>query len=363
MRWTLPSWDESRFNVEPDAELLARLTADMEAHAGDWKPAPGWHHVMPADAKATINDLLEPWCGIGATRLGELDLGSPDCYTALYAALCEQYCRRIDHPGLLDGVTTKDLASRHWRLLDLESLLDFLQISAFVDLRQPRLSILEIGGGFGRLMEFMTAITGRHFRYVNIDAVPLSLMYSYQYLKSRLPEADIRLFDEAGGSAAKGCEFLIVPAWKLSELQLDPVDLAINIESMQEMTQASVSFYIDYLDRQVVEDGIIFLENSREHEFIGDWTFPDHWQCLFRQRTVRSWTINHPTEVFRKASGQFRAQNLLRSEALRFDICYARTVRDLAPKEDFYSPIGMSKSVAARLLEAKAGDGAGPHAG
>jgi SAM-dependent methyltransferase len=356
MGLVLPSWDETRFNVAPDVELLARLTADMEAHAGDWKPAPGWHHIMPPDSKATMNDMLEPWCGIGAARLGELNLSSPVDFTALYAALCEQYCRKIDHPGLLNGVTVGDLDSGHWRLLDLESLLDFLQISAFVDLHRPRLSILEIGGGFGRLVEFMTAAAGRYFSYVNVDAVPLSLMYSYQYLKARFPAANIRLFDGACSRAAKDCDFLIVPAWRLSELQLDPVDLAINIQSMQEMTQASVNFYIDYLDRQVVEDGIIYLENSREHEFIGDWTFPDRWQCLFRQRTVRSWTIDHPTEVFRKTSGQFRAQNLLRSEALRFDICHARAVQDLAPN-DFYSPIGMSKSVAARLLEVKAGNG------
>jgi hypothetical protein len=169
------------------------------------------------------------------------------------------------------------------------------------------------------------------------------MMYCHQYLTARFPHLSTKVFNRSAHAHENDCDFLIVPAWDLEKLQLEPVNLAINIESMQEMNQVLVNFYIDYLDRNVREGGLIFLENSREHEFIGDWVFPDTWQCLFRHRTVRSWTIDHPTEIFCKTSTNQRPQNLMRSEAFFREISYAELVRDLTPEGQPYYPFGILK--------------------
>jgi hypothetical protein len=206
--------------------------------------------------------------------------------------------------------------------------MDFLLLTAFFDFDRPDLTIIEIGGGFGRLIEFLIAVTGRRFRYINIDAVPVSLMYCHEYLTARFPGRSVRIFDPAQGEADEA-DFLIVPAWDLPAFRAPAADLAINIESMQEMSQSLVDFYIGFLDRTVADGGMIFLNNSREHEFIGDWEFPDTWRRLFQARTARSWTNDHPTEIFLKTSTSQKGINRVRAETYRRELAYVRLAEDL----------------------------------
>src|SRR5579864_7109214 len=257
----------------------------MELRGGPMKPATGWLSLPESIVHGPIDDLVEGWCGtVGQLPLSDLGLIARTAQSEILIPLFQIYLRSIDHRNLLSGVKLTDSADAGWRVLDLESLVDYLLISAFFDFTQPNSVILEIGGGFGRLIEFLMRIHERSFRYINIDAVPVSMMYCYQYLKAHFPERTVKMFDRDAAGDGRDCDVLIVPAWDLDILQLDPVDLAINIESMQEMNQTLVDFYIRYLDNIVRENGLICLTNSREHEFIGRWTFPDVWQCLFKHR-------------------------------------------------------------------------------
>jgi len=322
MNWTLPRWNAERFEIAPDPALLARLTADMEKRGGAMRPDAVW--MLPDEmASGTIAGLLDAWNGtLGLLSLAELldpsTAGSPKNAARVARDVLpyyDQYLRSIDHAGLLDGVSLADLAAANWRLLDLDSLMDVLLLSAFADLSAPDQLVVEIGGGFGRLIEFVTLLSGQRMRYVNVDAVPASLMYCRQYLQARFPERRVRLFGQDVGPGDDAWDFLVVPAWELDRLRLPPADLAINIESMQEMNQALVDRYIGLIDASLREDGIVFLNNARDYLFVGDWVFPDHWQCLFRHRTARSWTADQPTEIFRKTARSQRAQNMLRGAA------------------------------------------------
>lgn len=353
----LPSWSADRFEIEADRVLLAELVGEMERCGGAMKPAPGW--LLPDDlVNAPIGELLDPWNGaagaIPLSRLVDAPPGTKKSPIENYAArvvlpYIENYLRSIDHTGLLEGVSLEDLAGAGWRLFDLESMTDFLQIAAFFDFTQPDPLIVEIGGGFGRLIEFIVRLTGRRVRHVNIDAVPVSMMYSHQYLKKHFPDRTVQVFRPDSDARPDTCDFLIVPAWHLGRLTLPPADLGINIESMQEMNQALVDFYLAYLDRSVRDDGIVFLINSREHEFVGDWNIPDTWQCLFRHRTARSWTIDHPTEVFRKTASSQRPQNMLRAAAYWQERCYAELVKELQTAQKLpNTPHGIENMLEAR---------------
>jgi hypothetical protein len=52
-------------------------------------------------------------------------------------------------------------------------------------------------------------------------------------------------------------------------------------------------------------NGLIYMSNARDYVFKGQWNIPSHWEPLFLGNTPRSWTANHPTQVFRKGSGDF----------------------------------------------------------
>jgi putative sugar O-methyltransferase len=356
----LPRWDKPRFEITADVDLLAQLTRDLEACGGALKPAPGW--LLPEHlVHGSMNQLLDPWNGeAGLVPLRdalEATSGRTSTKMAKYAGkflvpYFDRYVRSIDHIGLLNGVTLYDLAEANWRIFDMESLMDFLQLSAFFDFNDDHQVVLEIGGGFGRLIEFIALLTGKHFQYINIDAVPVSMMYCHLYLKERFPDRSVRIFN--GDDSTNNTDFLIVPAWHLDRFHPPPVDLGINIESMQEMSQGLVDFYIGYLDRSVREDGIVFLINSREHEFIGDWSFPNTWQCLFRHRTARSWSINHATEFFRKTSRNQKPQNLLRTEAYWQETRYAEFVQELQfLNNQRFNPHGIPNMLTAKSEQRK----------
>lgn len=317
MSHKLPSWDHARFEVLADMALLDRLTLDMESCQNQlFKPASWW--MLPSElVNGTMNDLLNPWCG----DIGQLPLSAPDEITRVsgnpeFITKHEDFLRLIDYLGWLEGINLPELAQANWRVMDLGSLMDYLLLSAYLDVSEGRLRVLEVGGGFGRMGEFLALAHEPGIQYVNIDAVPASLMYCYQYLRHRFPQSKVVMFSPDVDIDAD-FDFMVVPAWHVDKLSLSNFDLAINIESMQEMSQDLVDYYLSYFDKKVKDGGEIYLVNSREYKFRGTWNLPKNWQCLFRHRTPRSWTVNHPAEVFRKTRTDQKKQNRLR-EALFF---------------------------------------------
>lgn len=328
MTEVLPRWTKERFSVGADPQILEKLTQDLQSGLAAIDPGP-WTRLPDKMIQGSMTEMLDGWCGV----VGKIPLSAPDAIattsgsTNLLAAY-DEFLRKIDHQHLLDGVTFDELAASGWRLLDLGSLLDFLLISAFVDIVADT-HILEIGGGFGRFAEFLPKITAQPIKYVNIDAAPVSLMYSYRYLQSAFPDKRVRLM-ERGEKFNDDFDFLIVPFWCSDQLPRHYFDIAINIESMQEMNQEVVDYYVQFLDDRVRDNGLIYLVNSREHIFKGRWSFPENWECLYRHRTIRSWTANHPTEVFRRTIGSQKAVNLLRQAAFSQELDFYCDSRELA---------------------------------
>lgn len=179
--------------------------------------------------------------------------------------------------------------------------------------------LLEIGGGFGRLPEFLHRSGMGDFRYINIDAVPASLVRCLQYLRRHCPDRRCHLvLDDRLSLQAlqQRYHWLIIPAWRAPALlQHSQHDCGINIESFQEMDQHQVDSYLALLDRLIRSDGCLYLMNSRKHLFRGEYRYPENWECLLRQASLRGWSADHPIEIFRKravVSPSLRAVNAAR---------------------------------------------------
>jgi SAM-dependent methyltransferase len=323
----LPFWDKERFAVPPNPRLLDELTASMREQGKKADLGP-WSRLSDQLTSGSMEAILDPWCGI----LGQLPLSEPDKiaeYSGDRGLLDEydRFLRSIDHSGCLDGITLADLRERGWRLLDLGSLIDFLLLSAFLDFGARRTRVLEVGGGFGRLAEFLSLIGGAEFQYVNVDVAPVSLMYCHEYLRTRFPEKRVVLFSP--DQPRSDFDFLVVPSWHADALPKETFDLAVNIESMQEMNQSLVDYYLAYLDERTQPGSFIYLVNSREWLFKGTWNFPASWEILYRHRTVRSWTADHPAEIFRKAEAPMEAIARLRRAAFEREVRDVRALADL----------------------------------
>ena len=187
--YTLPHWNHDRFKIEPNKDLLRDLTIEMQnSMAQHGKPSKFW--MLPDElVSAEMELVLNAWCG----TVGELFLSDEKKIAEISGSKTivnelERCIKSIDHLGIMENQTIQDLANKNWRYMDLGSLMDMLLLTAFVDLENEKpYKILEIGGGFGRLADFLFLSSKANLKYVNIDAVPVSLMYAYLYLKKNFP--------------------------------------------------------------------------------------------------------------------------------------------------------------------------------
>jgi len=293
----LPSWDSRRFDIPIDAALFDQLTEEMARQDEARRPADWW--LLPESYLAgNMEGMLDPWCGdVGQIPLRDLALVASVSGSAELLPMTWEFCNQIDHLGLLRGQSLESLGKMNWRVVDLFSIIDALLISAFCE-TGDRPSVLEIGGGFGRTAEFLSKSIYPSMRYVNVEAVPISLTYCYQYLRSKFPGRKVSIVTK-DSEIDLDSDFMVVPTWNLPRLTHAEFDLSINIESYQEMSQPIVDLYISLIDRLSHDRSYVYLINARNYKFKGDFNFPKNWECLYRHQSPHAWSKNHPTEIFR----------------------------------------------------------------
>jgi len=137
-------------------------------------------------------------------KLGETQLGNPLCVSAKGVEVNLDYLTCIEEYNFL---------SKNLNLLNIES-------------------VVEIGGGFGRTAHTLLKLFPNIKKYTIID-LPLMLDLSSKYLKKVLPNDSDKLSFIAENEIEK---------WENIK-----ADLAINIDSFQEMPKQTIKNYIDKL--------------------------------------------------------------------------------------------------------------------
>jgi hypothetical protein len=284
------------FDIAADSAMLDRIVADASANGGDLVPNDHW--TLPADGVQTLRLMLDALIGpIGSQPVDE---DAVACY--------EPFLRGIDHLGLCKADLLAQSHRRHLMKSDLGTLMDLNLTAAYLPSPVPDpLRVIEVGGGYGRLAEAFLRLRPGAVRYLLIDAVPASLMYAYLFMKAAFPELRIGSF-YAGDEYSDDFDCYVMPAWQTRSLSGVRFDLAINVESMQEMDRRHVDYFLALFDRLTVAEAIVYISNARDYVFKGKWSFPNGWQTLFQHNTPRSWSRNHPTLVFRKGPRDYSVE-------------------------------------------------------
>ncbi|MCA0374284.1 MAG: putative sugar O-methyltransferase [Gemmatimonadetes bacterium] len=304
----LPRWTPDRWNQPLDRAMLDALEPQA-AIAGLLGPGPQW--TFTTGHMRTLGDMLHAWVGWGRLPV----LASPDEARATtgqgdFIPQLVRYLKRIDHLGLIDADFAEHIAAHHWLAADLYSVMDVLELTAFLGATTgPKVRILEIGGGWGRVPEMLMRLFPGKVEYVMVDAVPISLVSAEAYLRAMLPEATFGSLARGDSYQPGSYDVYFVPSWELEQLGTARFDVVINIESFQEMTQERVDYYLGWFDLMIADGGIAYIANSRDYVFTGDWNFPTSWRTLSRHRTPRSWTPDNSTHILRKEVGHFTAAN------------------------------------------------------
>lgn len=312
---------DKRFDIAGDKSQFDRIVQDMCREGGSLAPSDHWNWNLGAKGGDSggytselfenhynhLTKLLDPWVGI--TGMKPLSQEAVTKY--------ESFLRPIDHLQLLPTDILAHGTSNGWRETDLGSVLDLSLITLFLaPPAKDALAICEVGGGYGRLAEVFLGQYSQRVHYVMIDAVPASLMYAYSYLRSQYPELKIGSF-YAGDSYDRSYQCYILPAWRTGVLTPASFDSCINIESMQEMLQHHVDFYLGLFDRLTAAGAQIYLSNARDYVFKGHWNLPPRWETLYLNNTPRSWTADHPTHILRQGESDHSLQRCAHESVFR----------------------------------------------
>jgi len=323
------------FDIEGNNDLFDKIVADQEKYASKLRPEKNWGleigghgggeyfyskqkgEVIEFDSYSnnsfdenfsSLQKMLDPLVGCTGLKNINNDVVQ-DYYTFL---------KGVDHLDILPYYFEPNgkikSQANHLKITDLGSIIDINIINSFLDPRLEKYNILEVGGGYGRLAEvFFRLNTKGNIKYVLLDAVPASLMYSYLYLSKNLPDLRIGFYYRDDPFNMDLFDSYIMPSWHFNISKcVGTFDCCINIQSMQEMNQYHVDFYLNLFDQILKDDsGIAYISNEKDYIFQGEWNYPKNWNCLLKTRTPRSWTRNSPTEVFIKGSDSIKRQNCL----------------------------------------------------
>lgn len=299
-------------SLELDEALFHRIQDDLLKNAGNHIPADVWLKAgggaAATDASAfDAKSLIFPWLGFGKTHV------TPESLSWYY-----QFIKDIDTLGIADtyfaGPTQLKPAASELLIADLGTMIDVNLIAPYLppEQRTQPLRVIEVGGGYGRLAEALFNLyDGGQLKFVMIDAVPASLIFAYEYLKRARPDLRIGSFYQGDAYDLDQFDIYICPIWHFETAGAGQFDLAINVQSMQEMDQHHVDYYLNWFDAVLKPGAITYLCNRRDHVFRGEWHYPAHWECLLKICTPRSWKRDFPAEVYRKGERSYEAQNQL----------------------------------------------------
>jgi len=133
---------------------------------------------------------------------------------------------------------------------------------------KKRLNILNIGDGYG----FLSALIKIVFKDSLICLVDLGkvLLFQAHYCEKAHPDCSHRLVQGSADTINQlDTDFAYCPAEYLEGLGEISFDLAINIASMQEMNQASIARYFDFLRNHTSSHDLFYCCNREEKEMLG----------------------------------------------------------------------------------------------
>lgn len=223
--------------------------------------------------------LLEPAVRWYAGRLATLRCNIPFDESAL---ICDE--RVTEHQGI--RVSTDML----YRLLSIAHL-----TRRGLQIENAR-SILEIGGGYGSLARTIMGINPRT-RYVLVD-LPESLFFAELFLRDSFPAKTIAYADESGWP--EGADIVLVPVALRRLLTGQPFDLAINTNSLGEMTREDAKDWLDWLATDIRPERFWSLNrflNRVDETHAGHREKASGMNFLWGPEwTVLDWEVNPPYE-------------------------------------------------------------------
>jgi putative sugar O-methyltransferase len=134
-------------------------------------------------------------------------------------------------------------------------------LSGYTDINHTK-RILEIGGGNGNLISCLSRFTSNS-TIIDVD-LPETLSHSILYISELFPKSKILMPNEAKSSDFSNYDFIFITPKQLNLINDNSVDLSINTDSFQEMTQNQIEVYFKLIQRVGKNESLFFTRNRVE---------------------------------------------------------------------------------------------------
>jgi putative sugar O-methyltransferase len=201
---------------------------------------------------------------------------------------------------------------------DLYNIYDIWQITRFNSHLNDHQIILEIGGGFGGLANKVLK-NFKNCKYISVD-LPESLILQHYYLNNLYPNKKIlRYKDILDFGNIPDFDILLLPPFDLDILNYFKFDLVIQTRGFSEMKYSIIQKYFDIIQKNIKEDGILYLGGERYVTYRGEeivklkkYPFDDNWNIILSQP---SWLATHSHDFLlkRNTNPLFKITEIIKS--------------------------------------------------
>lgn len=138
---------------------------------------------------------------------------------------------------------------RNGKLLALQQIIN-VEVFCFLTTKLGAVPerVLEIGGGYGSSCRDWINMSGRHLKKYYVLDIPESLFYSEIYLRAHFGSSSVvHLAEKGAGAKFETSKIVLCPLSMIDRLVDEPIDVAINVGSMQEMPGEWLDYYERFL--------------------------------------------------------------------------------------------------------------------
>jgi hypothetical protein len=198
--------------------------------------------LLGQSPEAGVETHLPPYELIGYCHWRELQLLTDGLEGALYDALPSVCSPRIIHPDYV--------VEYRGRKIDFVSQCAAATVMTILNsLKEWPRTICDIGGGTGQYARAWLTNSSHRPDLIAIIDIPETLVYSETLLRTELGDSRVQ-YVSTPKSVPRGSGVVLCPIANVRALEDISFDLVTNTESMQEMTDAWVDWYMEWLDRQ-----------------------------------------------------------------------------------------------------------------
>jgi len=176
------------------------------------------------------------------------------------------YEKLKDRPGILasvDDMRQKFFAKDKYELSPyiVKAYYYYSILDGYTDLPQAK-AILEIGGGSGNLSSLLYSSIS-NCTVISVD-LPETLCFAIVFIADMFPGASILLPNEEQLYDFNHYDFVFLTTEQTHLIKENSIDLAINIDSFQEMTHKQIEIYFQLIQRCCSNNSYFFTSNRVE---------------------------------------------------------------------------------------------------